>query len=571
MRSLILAVVSAGALALAVPNELLLLGSPWIGLIALVPYYAAIRIAPTRRWATVSGVVFGVVSTAAIHYWLINFGQFSVWTLGGVIFAYAIYHGLLTPFVHRALQTSLPWRPFVFAALWTGYEYLKSLGYLAFPWGLLSQSWNNVLPVLQVSEIAGGWTLTFVTALVSALLCETLMRRSGDSAVGAVGSLTSAPVTVGAGRRPPAVYQRGTIERHLVRSWGFAAVLIIAIPVYGVVRLAAVRAAERSPDVPHMNVLLVQHNSDAWLADSAGDAIRTAQRLTREGLLAAPDTDLVVWSETILVYAYPGSIYSRLPEDDPLDDFIASLGVPLLVGAPVVLSRDPFVVLNSAVLVERPGEIVGFYGKRRLVPFAESVPFAHRPVVREFYRRFIGLVNPAWTEGGLDTTFEVPIVRAGEQRTNGTVTAGTPVCFEDSFFQTWRAFDGEGARVMLNLTNNSWSRTDSAQLQHFAAARMRAVEFRRPLVRGTNGGYTSVVAIDGSVRASAPMFVEAYVAAEVPIPNLPRTPYSVLGDWFPILLLALLFGALIASAASNRTPAYAGARRPPVGQSSISP
>ncbi|MCK7485500.1 MAG: hypothetical protein MZU97_07995 [Bacillus subtilis] len=111
-----------------------------------------------------------------------------------------------------------------------------------------------------------------------------------------------------------------------------------------------------------------------------------------------------------------------------------------------------------------------------------------------------------------------------------------------------RDFAREGADFFVNLTNDSWSRTVSALVQHFAAARFRAVENRRTLVRSTNGGISCVVGPFGEVLAELPVFRAESRFLEIPVYREDRqTVYTTYGDWFAYsaLFLSGLFALIL--------------------------
>ena len=101
----------------------------------------------------------------------------------------------------------------------------------------------------------------------------------------------------------------------------------------------------------------------------------------------------------------------------------------------------------------------------------------------------------------------------------------------------------DGAELLVNLTHDSWSKTDSAEIQHFVAARYRAVELRRTLVRSTNGGVSGLVLPDGSLAELLPLFSSEAQFIQIPVYTGEETPYLRYGDWFATLLACIL-GAL---------------------------
>jgi apolipoprotein N-acyltransferase len=247
---------------------------------------------------------------------------------------------------------------------------------------------------------------------------------------------------------------------------------------------------------------------------------------------------LIVWSETVLRRPFEDyrPFFRKNPSQDPLIPFIADLGVPLLTGAPVVLDWDTYDASNAALLINPDASVPYVYAKRQLVPFAEGIPFWEYAWMRSFMKNVVGL-DGGWTAGTEATVMETPTPSGRPLR------FGVPICFEDAFASVCADFFRSGADILINITNDSWSRTVSAETQHLAAARFRTVENRRVLVRATNGGVTAVIDAEGRVIASAPLFSEEYLAAVVPIQaaQIP-TAYALLGDWFPALLA--LFGLL---------------------------
>lgn len=524
----LLAPFSALLFAASQPNELFPYGQTILGLISIVPYFLALSRARTVRQAVYTGMLFGGLSTALTHYWLMFFGDFSVWTLGGVTVAYIGFHAFLAPIIARFCDIRLPYRPFALAVVWTGYEYLKSVGFLGFPWGLVAYPVHEIEPLIQHVEITGIWSLSFLMALVNALLFEALSSRR---------------------------------LRSIAAPTGVAAAICIAMLGFGWLRLSHPLPVERYADL-----LLVQQNSDPW-NDDPERALETAQRLTRQSLSSAGATapqgkpDLVIWSETSLRYPYRHSraYYDREPSAEPFSAFLSSLPAPLLTGAPYV--KDTDTLLNAAILLQPDGELTQFYGKRQLVPFAEHIPFWELSAVRTFFRNVVG-VQGVWTPGESYRLFDVPLHgdggAAGTTGETGTQRVGrmkvaTPICFEDSFGNVVRGFARRGADLFVNLTNNSWSRSESAQIQHFVAARFRTIETRTALVRSTNSGLTGVVDGFGRLSVSVPMFEEAFLHAKAPIYEMgASTVYVRFGDYLG--RLAVIGAVAIAAYLRLRRP-----------------
>jgi apolipoprotein N-acyltransferase len=506
---LFLSLASALLLPLALPNDLYAQGNPFVGAVALAPLFAAMVLAPSFGAASLAGAVFGAVSTFFAHYWLLFFHEFSVWTVSGVVLGYAGYNAILGPVLRAVALASRRARPLALGAAWTVYEYVKSSGFLGFPWGLVSHPFGAVLPVIQVAAVYGVWGVSLVAALVNAVAAEGLLAAWGAGL--------------------PAFVRRG----HAV----IVGLLVAATLGYGGWSLARPAAV-----ADHLAVVLVQHNADPWQAGNDEAAIGEAQDLTRQAL-AGGRADLVVWSETIIPYLVRegqlARFLERFPRPAPIGEFLKEIGTPLLLGSPFQASGDAG-YLNAALLLSPRGDLLGYYGKQQLVPIAERVPFWDLEVVRVFFEKALGLTE-GWTPGDGARALRLP--RGGKP----DVALAAPICFEDAFPDLCRRLVGSGAQVLANLTNVSWSRRKSAMVQMIIAARFRGVENGCALLRATNGGVTSVIGARGEMLAEAPIFEPAFLRVDVPLyAGAGRTPYARWGDLLPWLLAAAIGAGMIA-------------------------
>jgi apolipoprotein N-acyltransferase len=528
MRRFALTLVSAVLFPIALPSELFLYGNPFLGIFALSFYYVALVRTPTRREAIVHGIIFGALSTIIANYWLMYFGQFSVWTLGGVTLGYTGYNALLGPILWYFLRRRPTYRPFIFAIAWTAYEYLKSIGYLGYPWGLSAYPFNTIIPLVQQVDIAGIWTLCFLAVSANAVVGEVVLARffppSGVS-IG-INSPAGTDSPVGSGGRV------GIVTRQAL----FVTALVLLSLGYGFWRRSV-----PIPIVKHFSAVLVQQNSDSWNQGNDIQTLETAERLSNSAVRRLGHTpDMVIWSETSLRYPFKQGrqFYENNPPSDPFISFVRKLHTFVLTGSPYIVDKN-WDAMNATILLDPQAQMIGYYGKQHLVPFAESFPFWNVPFVRSFVQNAIGL-QAVWISGNRYTIFQIPLAEGG------TLKFGTPICFEDAFGYLARNFVLNGAQVLINLTNNSWSDTVSAQTQHFVAARFRAIENRRTLVRSTNSGLSTVVDAYGRRTNDMPMFKADSEAVKIPVyMEKQLTPYTLFGDYLPVLFLAFLLGILL--------------------------
>ena len=139
---------------------------------------------------------------------------------------------------------------------------------------------------------------------------------------------------------------------------------------------------------------------------------------------------------------------------------------------------------------------------------------------------------------------------------DGTVIGAIPtVCFEDTVPRLVRRFTRPGPQVIVNVTNDGWFKESPAAAQHYANARFRAIELRRPMLRCANSGVSAALDSTGStahpdtgkpqvlVDAKGSHFTRGSLITELKVPLHPSfSLYAVIGDWGVIGLSMLGLG-----------------------------
>ena len=295
----------------------------------------------------------------------------------------------------------------------------------------------------------------------------------------------------------------------------------------------------------------MQQNTDPWVSglDLFFDNLYTTQELTEKAITESPvKPDLIVWNESSLAYGYDQfqDYYRRLPFKESFTDFLQRMDIPILTGSPLLQDAERGKYSNSVYLIAQDGTVLDTYSKIQLICFAEYIPFVDHPFVQRFFNSLVGF-SSGWAQGK-----EYKAMMFTAQNGNG-VRFAAPICFEDAFPTLCADLHNQKSDILINLTNDSWSKTASAEYQHFAVAYFRAIELRTPLVRSTNGGFTCVIDPVGNIIASLPLFTADALNVSVPIYPYRRTFYAQWKDWLPTLFLAI---ALIAAAAYRFSPAF---------------
>lgn len=467
----------------------------------------------SRRDAAFLGWCFGFGFFLAGLYWiaaalLVDPGQFW-WLLPfavlGVPAGLAIFTALAVLAAHelsRRFGLLGSGRILALAACWALAEWLRGHVLTGFPWNLVGYAWAGNFPgalsVLQLTAVVGIYGLSLVTVLAAAL-----PARLGD-------------------------LDRG-------RFWAvLPALLLIALPAGG----GAWRLATASSDtVPGVVLRLVQPSIAQSLKNDPAAERNNFERLIRLSASAGADkaTD-IIWPE-----AAAPPLLERRPDVLRQMAGIVPRGGLLITGAEraePLQGWPPRHFWNSVVALDGRGDIVATYDKAHLVPFGEYVPL--RGVLP------IDKIAPSigdFSAGPGPRTLVLP----------GLPPVGPLICYE-AIFPGAVIDPAHRPAWLLNVTNDAWYGYTSGPFQHFAIARVRAIEEGLPLVRAANNGVSAVIdpygrivkRIDGQVPAK--LDLDSIGVIDSPLPRaLGPTAYQAIRDngFFGGALLLLALAGLL--------------------------
>ena len=259
------------------------------------------------------------------------------------------------------------------------------------------------------------------------------------------------------------------------------------------------------------------------------------QSVTDKGLQehADVDIDFILWSETafpsLLNEEYQNTYLSR-----QLLQYIKQRQVALITGS---YAQDPKTKLttNSLFVIDENGLVLSpYYSKSILLAFGEYIPGEEQfPVFREW----LPMVGHFGRGAGPTKLLALNDYKIGPQ-----------ICYESLYPYFSKSLADLGAQFIVNVTNDSWYGTWQEPYQHMIMTLARAVETRRPLVRVTNTGISTVVLASGEILQQSPMYKEWSGLYTVPYLTQPKATFyqrnyglmpSVL---FGILLLLILNG-----------------------------
>ena len=373
------------------------------------------------------------------------------------------------------------------AGCWVALEVLRAWLISGFPWNLAAYSVVATEGALPLAAWIGAYGVSALVVGTNAALGWSLARRSRSGLLLAV--LVPFLVLALAARFASA-------ERSAVRGEHPLAVRLV------------------QPDI--RNLAAGEH----W---DAATALAQYRELVETSLLACDRPGaLIVWPESA---AFPFS----LERDDMLRSGLESIrdrGCAVLLNSPRAEGERYF---NSAYLMA-PGAPLQFADKRHLVPFGEYVPFRDALPFLGKIARMSGDFSPAEDLRLLELT--------------GGTRLGVSICFEIIFPHEVAELARAGATHLVTITNDAWYGDTAAPWQHERAARFRAAENRRSLVRAAITGVSTIVDESGREMALLGPFQKGVLRADLPA-RFDLSPYARFPWAVPILAVLLGAGAIL--------------------------
>ncbi|MEX2463131.1 MAG: apolipoprotein N-acyltransferase, partial [Balneolaceae bacterium] len=395
---------------------------------------------------------------------------------------------------------------FFAAATWVSYEFLHHNWDLAWPWLTLGNGWSNLTGVIQFISFTGVFGISFWVILSASLFYFWIEHQT---------------------------------KKRLLTAF----IIFFIFPLMSVLTLVTMNISEGEP----VEVAIVQPNSDSYQPYGGHPNIHSLiDKLLNLSNEARTDrTDLIIWPENALD--------TMLTIDSPLfnkiRDSLQVWDTHLISGAgfydfydtdedqPQVYRETAggraYNIYNSALYFQnsKPIEV---YRKGELVPIVERFPFV------EFFQKadLFGWVNwPDIANYGRGTTadlFEVNHLK-------------TPalICY-DSIFSGWvNQFVNGGADFLTIITNDGWWGDSHGHTQHFAFARLRAIEHRMWIARSANNGISGIISPDGKVQIKTEFWTEDAFHFTI-YGNTHPTFYSRYGNWIGYLSLIILAIGIVA-------------------------
>ncbi len=189
-------------------------------------------------------------------------------------------------------------------------------------------------------------------------------------------------------------------------------------------------------------------------------------------------------------------------------------------------------IYNAATQIVHNQQNMPIYKKSKLVPGAEILPFyKYLSFLKPLFKRFGGTVE------GLGGQSERNLLWNADG-----IGIAPVICYESIYGDYCADYVRHGAKAMFVMTNDGWWDDTPGYRQHLDFARLRAVEFRLPVVRSANTGSSAVINRLGEVEMATEYGIATAVKSKI-ILGKDMTFYARYGDILPkiALIISLLF------------------------------
>ncbi len=399
-----------------------------------------------------------------------------------------------------------PWLIALFqTAFWLSFEFLHHQWDLAWPWLTLANAWSNAPELVQYISVTGFWGISFWIMFSIALGYQVIKKSDMISRIVGISVFILFPVwsaTIALFEKPT---KADKIQQTVVVQPNFNSYY----PNGGFETQSEAHdhLLQLTDSVRTDKTELVVWPENAIQSRIANINSYSEASTNTKKLLAEQSQQ---WNASIIT----GTTYYEFYEDTPKPRLLYEH------------SQGQFLPFNAA-LGFYPDSTMDVYRKHNLVPIVERVPFVHFLHDIDIF----GWVNWAHSQGyGKGHNLD-PFTIKGEK---------TPalICY-DSVFPSWtRKYVKNGAGFLTIITNDGWWGNTSGHEQHFAYARLRAIELDRWIVRSANNGISGIIAPDGSIKVETPYWQKTAFRYDVPILTS-KTLYTLLGDWLPAVMLIL--------------------------------
>lgn len=484
----------------------LLLGGSWPGItdhtwlifVAFIPIYYLIDKTNLKQWRLLFLLSFS--SFFIWHLWSVNWmlhstiiGSLTAWLVNSFLMAGMI---VLSQFSSTKLK-SIPIEIFL-AFFWLSFEIMHLFWSLSWPWMSLGNVFANKIEWIQWYEYTGVYGGSIWIIIVNGLLYRSLKAIQHQKTISIISQIALTLTIL----FTPILLSHSLLKNH----------------------------ADYSSKI---EVSVLQPNIDTYLEKFDKFSPEQQSQMIIDQLNAEKNNQILILPETVIPQYF---IARKRPYPESIQHLLnwSKQNPGCMIGG--FNTKDSLHSYNSALMMEE-GIIKQSRNKIKLLPFGEKMPF------QWLYRVFKNQISK---DGG--NTFgygmdkEAYVFKLDHY---DSAQLGVLICFESVFPDLNCEMVKKGAQCLIFITNDDWWKDSPGHRQHFAYARLRAIENRRYIARSANTGISGFIDDYGRIIQQTSYKEQALISQSISL-NQKLTffsKYEFLFRWFytlsAFLLLAL--------------------------------
>ncbi len=393
-------------------------------------------------------------------------------------------------------------------AFWLISEYFRGVFLTGFPW--LSLGYSQIdSPLAVYAPIIGEQGITFLILLCNILIYQLICQLKSKS---------------------------------IFKNRAHA----IALLLFVLLTISLQQVNWLTPTNKQVKVALIQGNIQQEMKWEPEQEKPTLEKYLNLSLKNA-QADIIIWPESAIP-AFEPKVLDYLADVD----LKMALNNSALVTGILNYNFESKQYFNSLIVVGRKHiedtkgsyfyQHSNRYDKNHLLPIGEFVPFADllRPIAPFFNLPMSSFSRGDYVQNNLIANdFNIlPLI-----------------CFEIAFPDQLRANFTANTHLLLTVSNDAWFADSHGPHQHLEIARMRALEFGRPLLRATNTGITATVDHLGKISQRIAQFKEGVLIDQITLVE-GQTPFAAYGRFMHWLMpfFWLVFLSLITRLKSTESP-----------------
>ena len=494
--------------------------------------------------------------------------------LPGLVIAISIFH-VLTVIVYRAIQSknkrSIS-QPILLALCFTSLEYLRTFGFIRFPYGSIAYTQYDFLTLIQITEVTGYLGISFLIYFTNALIAQLIgnfsyfsnkilpKRRAihlrtllfnrfvfllflftailgyGNARINTINKIISMPNELSQGKSKSINPQEIVEKSDKQKKQQDDAKRDVYNEYYN---------SERYSYKP-LRVSLIQPWFDynlPWTKENKDLLYNKLVKLTDQ--VKDENSSLIIWPETAILDYYEyrlengSNTYSHQFKDF-FESFAETNQNRFLVGSLAVgyPTEEDFPQAEKESTQEAKEDqqsnndgnsksakdakttsnikkkVYKYNASLFLEADGEIIDFSGKKLLVGFaeYFPYEDLLRKiGWLQKMLNEAQASSFTPYPNYKVffdERAVPFGSLICYEDCFPDPSVSMTLSGAKFLVLITNDAWSYSVKSQVLHYSFSIFRAIENRRPILRVGNAGITGLVNATGELSHDIPQFEE---------------------------------------------------------------